>query len=356
MQQPSPEQVPSRASAPLATRHHEPLPLPEAREVAPGIWKFTLPIPFPLKTVNMYALVGQDGWVLVDAGMGMPDARAAFEAGLQKANLRIDTLRAIVLTHDHPDHIGLSGELHEQSGAPVYMHHIDANSLRILWQDINPERFARVSHFFRQHGMPSDEPWFSHTSPDQLHTIIRVPPFEKITLVENGQYLHLAGERYRVIWTPGHSDGHICLFRHSDGVFLAADHVLPRITPNIGLYSEYDRANPLSDYLESLRNVAPLPASIVLPGHGEPFKDLAGRVEEIIEHHQQREMQILNLLDEQPQHAYQLAEKLFGYRLKSNEARRMGTAEVLSHLEYLRLDGQVEQHKTTGGLILYASL
>src|SRR5205814_8712138 len=151
-------------------------------------------------------------------------------------------------------------------------------------------------------------------------------------LVEDGQYLHLSGERYRVIWTPGHSDGHICLYRERDGVFLAADHILPRITPNVGLYSEYDRKNPLGDYLDSLRKVSTLPASIVLPGHGEPFKDLAGRVEEIIEHHEQREMQILTLLNGQPQHAYQLAEELFGQRLKNNEADRKSTRLNSSHL------------------------
>ena len=112
----------------------------------------------------------------------------------------------------------------------------------------------------------------------------------------------------------------------------------------------------MGDYLHSLRKVSTLPASIVLPGYGEPFKDLAGRVAEIIEHHEQREMQILTLLDEQPQHAYRLAEQLFGSRLKSNEARRMAVAETLSHLEYLRIGGQVEQHKTTDGLILYAAV
>jgi len=351
MQQPSPEQVPGRVTS---ARHHDMLPLPEAGEVAPGIWKFTLPIPFPLRTVNMYALVGDDGWTLVDAGMGTPDARVAFAAGLHKAGLSIDTLRTIVLSHDHPDHIGLSGELHERSGATIYMHPIDANNMRFLWQDIYPERFTQVSHFFRQHGMPIGEPWFSQASPEQLHNIIKVPPFEEITLAEDGQYLHLSGERYRVIWTPGHSDGHICLYRERDDVFLAADHILPRITPNVGLYSEYDRKNPLGDYLDSLRKVSTLPASIVLPGHGEPFKDLAGRVEEIIEHHEERESQIMNLLDEKPQNAYQLAEKLFGQRLKSNESRRMAVAETLSHLEYLRIDGQVEQHKMTDGLILYA--
>src|SRR5258707_4707243 len=90
-------------------------PLPEAREVAAGIWNITLPIPFPLRTVTVYALVGPDGWVLVDAGMGTPDARAAFAAGLQAAGLDLAGLRGLVLTHHHPDHVGLSGELQEQS-------------------------------------------------------------------------------------------------------------------------------------------------------------------------------------------------------------------------------------------------
>lgn len=345
MHQPTPEKP---------IRQHE--PLPEAYEVADGIWKLTVPIPFPLRSVNMYALVGNDGWALVDAGMGTPDARAAFTAGLNKAGLSINTLRTIVLSHDHPDHVGLSGKLQEKSGAAVYMHPIDANTMRDTWQSMHPERFAHALKFFKQHGMPISQPWFSQTRAEDMLQIIRVPSHELITQVEDGASIDLVGERYRVIWTPGHSDGHICLFRERDGVFLAADHVLPRITPNIGLYSEYDRHNPLDDYLHSLRKVAALPASIVLPGHGEPFADLAGRVEEIIKHHEQREMEILTLLDEQPQHAYQLAEKVFGARLKSNEAMRMAVAEILSHLEYLRYDGQVEQQKTTEGLILYAAV
>jgi glyoxylase-like metal-dependent hydrolase (beta-lactamase superfamily II) len=335
---------------------HQKEPLPEARVVAPGIWKITLPIPFPLRTVNVHALVGSDGWALVDAGMGTPESRTAFWAGLERAGLSLSELRTIVLTHHHPDHIGLSAELQEQSDAAVYMHPIDEASVQVIWSGTMPERFRNVSQFFGQHGLPPTDFWFTQVDPQVMRTIIRVPPHEAITPVEDNQYLNLAGEDYRVIWTPGHSDGHICLFRERDGVFLAADHVLPRITPNVGLYSEKDRENPLGDYLNSLRKVATLPASIVLPGHGEPFNDLAGRTAEIIEHHRQREMQILSMLEEGPQHAYQITEKLFGNRLNNSEARRMAVAEALSHLEYLRFSGQVERHRTEDGLILYAVL
>jgi len=348
MQQPPQGPVPAMGTP---TRPDE--PIPEAREVVPGIWKITLPIPFPLRTVNMYALVSKDHWALVDAGMGTPDARAAFKAGLQRAGVRVNNLDTIVLTHHHPDHIGLSGELQEQSGARVYMHPIDEASVQVIWSGTMPQKFGRVSRFLMQHGLPPTELWFSQVDPKVMNSIICVPPHEAFTMVEDEQYIDLGGEHYRVIWTPGHSDGHICLFREHDGVFLAADHVLPRITPNVGLYSQYDRQNPLGDYLHSLAKVSQLPASIVLPGHGEPFNDLASRTKEIIEHHEQREMQILALLEGQPQHAYQIAQQLFGSRLKSNEAMRMAVAEILSHLEYMRLGGKVEQHHTTDGLILY---
>lgn len=338
-------------NSPLSRRADE--PLPEAREVARGIWKITLPIPFPLRTVNVYALIGVDGWVLVDAGMGTPDSREAFTAGLEKAGLDVSRLRAIVLTHHHPDHIGLSGELQEQSGASVYMHPIDEKSLRIIWDETMPERFSSVSNFFSQHGLERTRLWYTQSDPKAVRRVICVPPHDAFTLVEDGEILELAGESYRVFWVPGHSDGLICLYREHDGVFLSADHVLPRITPNIGLYSEMDRPNPLGDYLDSLAKVEHLPAGIVLPGHGEPFADLSRRVREIVEHHEKREQQILQLLVEQPRHAAWLTEQLFQKRLNNDETRRMAMAEVLAHLEYLRLVGQVEQRRTEEGIILY---
>jgi len=330
-------------------------PLPEAREVASGIWKMTVPIPFPLRVVNIYALVGVNGaWAIVDTGMGTPDARTAFAAGLEHAGLSIDKLQAIVLTHHHPDHIGLSGELHEQSGAKVYMHPIDEASVQFIWSGTMPERFGHVSDFFTKHGLRQTSLWLNRVDRAESRRILSVPPHEAFTLIEDGAYLDLVGERYRVIWTPGHADGQICLFRERDGAFLAADHVLPRITPNIGLYSAHDRENPLGDYLASLAKVSTLPASIVLPGHGDPFTGLAERTQEITAHHYDRENQLLTMLKERPQHAYDLTLELFRNRhLNSDEMKRMAVAEVLAHLEHMRYNGRVEQAKTDEGIILY---
>src|SRR5437764_14971172 len=157
-------------------------PLPVAREVAPSAWKITIPIPFPLRTVNMYALVGEEGWALVDAGMGTPEARAALAAGLQYAGLSMSKLQAIILTHHHPDHVGLSGELQEQSGAKVYMHPIDEASIQVIWAGAMPQKFGRVSRFLLQHGLPPSELWFTQVDPEAMRDIIRVPPHDAITL------------------------------------------------------------------------------------------------------------------------------------------------------------------------------
>ncbi len=327
-------------------------PLPDAREVVPGIWKITLPVPFPLRTVNVYALVGRDGWALVDTGVGTLAAREALTVGLVRAGLSLSKLQAIVLTHHHPDHIGLSGELYAQSRALVYMHPIDERNLRLIWDGGIVESFGQMADFFRLHGLASGEP--AYVQDDGL---LRVPPHEAFTPLADDTLIELAGEDYRVLWVPGHSDGQITLLRERDGVFLAADHVLPRITPNIGLYSPLDRPDPLGDYLHSLHKVESLAVSLALPGHGEPFVELGNRVREILQHHVERASRLRGFVAEQPQNAARLTERLFiNRRLNNLEARRMALAEVLAHLEHLRYQGQLAQHSDPTEGIIYTAI
>jgi glyoxylase-like metal-dependent hydrolase (beta-lactamase superfamily II) len=218
-----------------------------------------------------------------------------------------------------------------------------------------PRRFGRVSSFFKQHGLENTDLWYTQSDPKVIRTILNVPAHEAFTLVEDGATIELAGEEYGVIWVPGHSDGQIVLFRARDGIFVAADHVLPRVTPNVGLYSEGDRMNPLGDYLDSLHKVEALPASLVLPGHGEPFEGLAQRVQEIVQHHDERLAKLMELLQQRPQHAADLTRQMFANRrLESHEVLRMAVAEILAHLEYLRHLGKLEQRHTEDGTILYA--
>ncbi|GCE48439.1 MBL fold hydrolase [Thermosporothrix hazakensis] len=293
---------------------------------------------------------------MIDTGMGTPPAREALAEGLKRAGLSLSNLHAIVLTHHHPDHVGLSAELQEASGATVYMHSIDRSALHYFQMEHMAERFAKTSHFLARHGLPRTELWYTKVEPRIMRQLIRVPRVEQITPVEDGQQISLAGTSYRVIWTPGHSDGQICLFRETDGVFLAADHILPRISPNIGLYTEEDRPNPLGDYLNSLQKVATFPIHTVYPGHGEPFAHPEARIADLIRHHEKRCNQILHLLTDGPAQAATITDRIFGDRLKDDETRRMAVAEVVAHLEYLRAQQQVHLQQSSEDFLQYTAI
>jgi glyoxylase-like metal-dependent hydrolase (beta-lactamase superfamily II) len=331
--------------------------------VTPSVWQFVVPIPFPLRDVNMYALVAEDGWTLVDAGMDTAQAREVFFAGLSKASLDIDHLRTIVLSHYHPDHIGLAKELQQQSGAQVYMHRLDATALWAMMEHPAEQQNARqeTATFFASHGVPPREQRLGVENENRGSALrqrtpftLSLPPRETIQFVEDGEEIELSHERYQIFWVPGHSDGLISLWRKRDGLFLSTDHVLPRITPNIGIFTPRGRRpNPLQDYLVSLRKVKDLSASMVLPGHRQPFENLADRVAEIESHHARRLQLITDLLKDHPQHAYSVTQQLFAQRLTSEDALRMATAETLAHLEYLRLAGEIQTIQEND-LLLYS--
>src|SRR5579862_4595062 len=125
----------------------------KADPVAENIFRINVPIPFPLRTVNIYVLAGPSGWVLFDAAIGTEEARVAVSEGLQDVGLDVANLQAIVLSHAHPDHIGLSGEFQERSGAVVYMHPIDEATLQAFWSAERVRTFSQANKFLQPHGM-----------------------------------------------------------------------------------------------------------------------------------------------------------------------------------------------------------
>jgi glyoxylase-like metal-dependent hydrolase (beta-lactamase superfamily II) len=363
----------------------EPTPAPAAQaneagieQVLPNLWRITVPLPFELRWANAYLLFGAGSWCLVDAGLATPEAEAVMLEALASLGLTPADLSTIVVTHAHPDHIGLAGRFQEASGAPVLMFGLDAQIMRSIWTERDMRSAEMVSQFYTSHGMPAEDSNLEKASMVATRRLITVP--SQVTALEDGQEVLLVGERYQVIWTPGHSDGHMCLWRASDGVLLAGDHILPRITPNIGLYPR-SRPNPLGDYLESLQRLRPLPARLVLPGHGRPFADLSGRVDELLAHHEERSEITYQLVD-QAQHeagdsahtgditptddstpagvtaqigvtAHAVAIRLFEGRFHSLQNRRFALAETLAHLEYLRLQGRLEWRQDQAGKIHY---
>ncbi len=302
----------------------------------PGYRRLPLPLPFALRSVNAYLVEG-DGVAIVDCGLHTESGEKALVAGLAEAGLVPSDVRDVFVTHLHPDHIGMAGWL-ERSGARVHMHGPEARAARAMWF-AGRERIDQAVVWFHHHGTPDDvlegmaEAW--------LGTQRRVDPIERIEEVADGAVLVLAGRRFRLTWTPGHTDHHAVLFDLDERVLVAGDHVLPRITPNIGLYP-YGREDPLGDFLGALERVSLLDVRRVLPAHGEPFDDLVGRAREIVAHHRARLDAVREALTAKALTAYALARVLFPV-LRSAHEERFAISEVLAHLRFLERRGEVVQ-------------
>ncbi|MGH3077385.1 MAG: MBL fold metallo-hydrolase, partial [Gaiellaceae bacterium] len=394
------------------------------------------PLPTRPGHVHAYLLPGDDGWIVVDTGIGLPDAKETWAAELEQIGGRVAT---IFVTHFHPDHVGAAADLHELTGAPVVQGALDYAQCELVWG--NPAWSERLVEWFGQHGAPAgvtDElvgqssayrPFIRYQRDPilveagervdgweliaasghadgqlcllkddvliaaDLHELTGAPvhqgalDYAQCELVwgnpawserlvdwfrlqgapddvtaelvgysslyrpfiryQRDPVLMEAGERldgWELVAAPGHADGQLCLLK--DGVLVAADHILGRITPTVGLWPA-SRPDPLGDYLEALERTIDLEPTVALPGHGDPVDDPAERARELQKHHRVRLGEAVAALAVEPKTGYELSFALFGEDLKP-AGRRFAVAETLSHLEWLVHDGAAARAEVDG--------
>jgi len=302
-------------------------------ELGDGIRRVTLPLPTRPGHVHTYLLPGDEGWTLVDTGIGLPDAKDTWAAELERAGGRVAT---VFVTHFHPDHVGAAADLHELTGAPVVQGALDYAQCELVWG--NPLWSERLLEWFGLHGAPPavTEELVGQSSVYAPYIRYQRDP----VLVDDGELV----DGWELIAAPGHADGQLCLLR--DGVLIAADHLLGRITPTVGLWPA-SRPDPLGDFLAALDRTIELDPRIALPGHGDPIRDPAGRARELKAHHDERLAATVDALDAAPQSGYQLSLTLFGADLNP-AGRRFAIAETLSHLERLVHERAAARHEDAG--------
>jgi glyoxylase-like metal-dependent hydrolase (beta-lactamase superfamily II) len=249
-------------------------------------------------------------------------------------------MRALVrvfITHLHPDHMGLAGTL-EDAGVEVLMHRPEIAAARRVWSKEH-ELIDETYEFFERHGMPHDVDEGMRVAWIAMGRA--VDPVRTIVPTDDGDEIDLGGRAARVRWTPGHTDYHAVLVEERDRLLFAGDHVLPRITSNVGLYP-HSRDDPLGDFIGALRAIRDLPVRQVLPAHGEPFADLAGRVDEMLAHHAARLDAVLTALGSRERTGYEVAHDLFPV-LRSPHEERFALAETLAHLRHLERSERVRE-------------
>ena len=313
----------------------------EMIEVAPGIRWGRLPVPGSLKHVNVWALDDGDGVALVDTGLDIPPCREGWERMLA-GPLGGQTITRVIVTHFHPDHVGLAGWLCARTGAPLWMTREEWLFARMLSLDVRDAPPAEAVRYWRGAGWSDAQIEAAAARGWRFFASIVAPIPISFVRLRDGQGLTIGKRQWRVVTGNGHSPEHACLWDEAGGVLIAGDQVLPRITSNISLSLSEPEGDPLGDWLASIARLRTLPADLlVLPSHGDPFTGLHARLDALDRGHRDR-LDALHAHLAQPRRAVDCFAILFGRAIEA-DSLGLATGEALAHLRHLGTTGRASR-------------
>ena len=315
--------------------------------VAPGVGWVRLAMWGPLKHVNCWLLEDGDGHALVDTGFNRDDSRAAWKT-LAAGPLAAGKVTQVIGTHMHPDHIGLAGWMCRFHDAPLLMtrgEYMTAQYVIADAQDAVPEE---ITAFRVGCGWSAEQ--VAHAAERGWSGFRRIvtPLPRSYTRLKDGDVLAIGGREWRVIVGSGHSPEHACLLDAANGIFVAGDQVLPRISPNVSLGVTEPDADPLGEWFDSIAKLkAEVPADVLtLPGHGDPFTGLHARLDAMDREHRERLDELAVFLAE-PRRVVDCFGRLFR-RAIGDDMLGMATGEALAHLKRLEVEGRALREDRDG--------
>jgi len=324
--------------------------LPPVEQLRTDLWSIPVPIPdSPLRYVSVYALAVPGGLGLIDAGWNSEVSWSALTSGLSDVGAAVSDVRGVLVTHRHPDHLGLAGRVRAESGAWVAMHPADVRQVAAANLRGGVAATRAETDFLVGLGADRQDAEADVGSPEEMEQFLDMAVADR--LLEHGDLVDFSGWRLRAVHTPGHTPGHLCLHEERTGLFFSGDHVLPRISPNISTGAAGE-ADPLRSYVQSLHAVRDLAPTEVLPAHEWRFTGLAERVDQLLAHHEERLSELLGAVRAHPGRTpWDLAAHLSWSRPWSSYERRMrifAVTETDSHLRLLASRGLV---RTDGGAV-----
>lgn len=339
----------------------ETLPEPgQALSMADGVRWIKMPLPFALDHINLWLLRdeidGRQGWTIVDCGVARDEVKELWEQVFSNALEGLPVLRVIV-THMHPDHVGLAHWLCERWNAPLWMTMTDYMTACLwsqpagAWGGAGANGEAAANHFGR-HGLrdPESQEKIRQRAGYYPDLVPGMP--RQFVRIMNGDHITIGGREWRVIVGYGHAPEHASLYCDTLKVLISGDMLLPRISTNVSVFSHEPEGNPLPLYLNSLRAYDELPEdTLVLPSHGRPFRGIHERISQQHSHHAQRLQEVLDACSA-PTSTFDIIPVLFKRELDLHQMT-FAMGEALAHLHALYYEGKLEQSVDKEGIVRF---
>ena len=361
-------------------------------EIVPGLHQIKTPMPSPaLPYVMAYVLEGKDGISLFDTGFGTPAACEAMTARLKDLGYEPKDVQRVIVSHFHPDHLGMVGWIKEQSPdcelvlmdkewehmsarMPQRIPAKDGDGKEI--KDASPDDWLSQSDgWMLSHGISQQElddgrksgrdrppgmsaadmgggnPKDSKAKRPASHGHMFGSGEPQVTMTD-GEVIEFDGWSFEAVWTPGHTPGHLCLYERNHKLMFTGDHVLPHITPNVSLHPEQDGTSPLADFQNSLRKVAKFDTAMALPAHEFNIRDLPARAHQLVDFHDERLDEVHHAIDDTTATASEVSSRVHWNTGPFEDfnifSKRSALGETLSHLVVLEDTGRVKRVETDG--------
>jgi glyoxylase-like metal-dependent hydrolase (beta-lactamase superfamily II) len=322
----------------------------EPRDLAPGLAGVRFALPFALDHVNVWLLEEVPGWTIIDTGIADQRSQDRWRA-LLRGPLAGRPIARVLATHFHPDHLGLAGWLCAEAGAELLASHTEWLTGRLLALDTSAGFVEAGREFDRRAGL-DEELVAARAARGNLYRRRVAEPPARFRRLRHGDRLRIGPSEWQVIVGQGHAPEMITLFSAERNVLIAADQILPKISPVIGVWPAEPEANPLADFLTSLERFRALPDDcLVLPSHGRPFRGLHVRIDQLIAHHAERLEATLAACPRSVT-AAEVVPQLFKRELDTHQLQ-FALGESLAHLHYLVADGRVRRRLDDDGRLRY---
>lgn len=324
-------------------------------QVAPGIRWIRMPLPFALDHINLWLMrdrfQGRDGWTVVDCGVARDEVTTAWEQVFQTQLEGLPVVRVIV-THMHPDHIGLAAWLTERWNAPLQMTMSDFLSAHLHLKGDSSAGGESVAAHFGRHGMTNQADIDAvRTRKRYYKELVPALPATFLRIVDN-DVVRIGEHDWQVIIGYGHAPEHASFYSKTLNVVISGDMVLPRISTNVAITDVEPEGNALQDYLDSLGRYADVPAdALVLPSHGRPFVGIHTRIAQQHDHHADHLERVLAACTE-PRTAYEMVDVLFRRKLDLHQLT-FALGESIAHLHLLMYRGKLQRLVGDDGIIRF---